>query len=203
MTRPGDYQYDVFVSYPREAYARKLISPWLRGVIDRIEYWLRQELEGREPRVFLDEVSIEVGSHWPSLLEEALRTTRCLLPIWSPAYFQSPWCRAEWQSFLAREQTLGRETGSLIVPIRFHDGEWFPEEAQAVQQLDVSALTATTKAFWKTKRADELDQLLRGFAWDLARAVKSAPAFDPSWPVITPGPGDIPAPPKARAMRRL
>ena len=28
----------------------------------------------------------------------------------------------------------------LIVPIKFHDGRWFPEEARRVQQLDLSCI---------------------------------------------------------------
>jgi hypothetical protein len=198
------YRYDVFVSYKREPSDNQLITPWLHKVLGRIEYWLRQELGGRRVDIFIDTRSIEAGDVWPDTIREALLTARCLLPIWSPEYFHSAWCTAEWRSFLSRERLItgrGHAACKLIVPIKFHDGEWFPPEAARVQQFDLRRFAATTEGFWETRRADELDQvLIRDVAPSLARAVRQAPPFEPDWPVDL---DDPMAPPTHVEMARL
>jgi TIR domain len=197
-----DYRYDIFVSYKREPTQRQLVTPWLREVLMRIEYWLRQEMGGRRVDVFFDEESIEVGDKWPDEIREALLTAKCLLPVWSPEYFHSKWCVAEWRSFLAREKLI-TDSGKvcrLIVPIKFHDGRWFPAEAQRVQQLDLSRYTATTQAFWSSRRADELDQEIMRFAPALARVVSAAPPYEMGWPI---DPGEPNNPPSGVGMPRL
>lgn len=179
------YKYDIFVSYKREPPKKQLITPWLIEVLDRIEYWLRQELGGRHIEVFFDQTSIGVGDEWPDKIRQALLSSRCLLAVWSPEYFRSSWCVSEWKSFLARENIYGTKK-RLIVPICFHDGIWFPDEARKVQQLDLAPYAGTTRAFWVSPRADELDQKLQQFAPILARAVAEAPEHKPDWPIEMP-----------------
>lgn len=198
------YKYDLFVSYKREPLDNQLITPWLRKVLDRIEYWLRQELGGRSVDLFIDTKSVEAGDDWPDLIRKALLTARCLMPIWSPEYFHSPWCVAEWRSFLSREKLIaerGLQACKLIVPIKFHDGKWFPPEAARIQQFDLSKFAATTDGFWETRRADELDQMLMTqVAPILAEAVRQAPPFEASWPVEL---GNPVLPPNGVEMIRL
>jgi hypothetical protein len=198
------YKYDVFVSYKREPSDNQLVTPWLYKVLGRIEYWLRQELGGRSVDVFLDMKSIEAGDDWPEAIREALLSARCLLPIWSPEYFHSAWCMAEWRSFLSRERLIadrGQAACKLIIPIKFHDGEWFPPDAARVQQFDLSRFAATTDGFWETRRADELDQvLINQVAPVLAKAVRQAPPFEAGWPVDL---GDPLVPPTDVEMVRL
>lgn len=197
------YDYDVFVSYKREPRDKQLVTPWLRQVLDRIEFWLRQELGGTGVKIFFDEDSIEIGNDWPDEIRAALMSARCLLPVWSPEYFNSSWCVAEWRSFTRRERLLaerGAKPGRLIAPIKFHDGRWFPPEAARVQQLDLSPYTATTRAFWETQRADELDQRIIRFAASLARIVSEAPPYEANWPIEMGEP--IPQP-KGAGMVRL
>ena len=200
------YEYDLFVSYKREPKDNELMTPWLRKVLKRIEYYLRQEMGGRRDRarLFLDVDGIEAGEVWPEKIRHALQSARCLMPIWSPEYFHSDWCVAEWRSFLAREQLVvsrGQGACRLIVPIKFHDGTWFPPEAASVEQFDLRDYAATTEAFWDTKRADELDQILRTkVAPTLARAIAKAPDFDSAWPVDL---GNPTVPPNDVRMIRL
>ena len=197
------YRYEVFVSYKREPINKRLVTPWLREVLDRIEYWLRQEMGGQRVGFFFDEDSIEVGDDWPYEIRDALLSTKCLLPIWSPEYFQSNWCNAEWKSFLEREKLVSgkrQKPCRLIAPIKFHDGCWFPKEAQRVQQLDLSRYAATTQAFWTSQRADELDQCLQKFAPNLARLVSEAPPYEKGWPIDL---GEATRPPTDVEMARL
>jgi TIR domain len=180
------YVYDIFVSYKREPKSKRLVSPWLRGVLDRVEFYLRQDLGGRDVRIFFDEDSIEVGSEWPSEIKDALLATRCLLPIWSPEYFQSKWCMTEWGSFVARQRQLKRTDGvtrRLIFPLTYHDGQWFPPQAKSTQQFDLRDYTATTAAFWDSAQAWELDQIIKNkLSPSLAAAVLGSPSHR-EWPI--------------------
>ena len=200
------YEYDLFVSYKREPKNNELITPWLRKVLKRIEFYLRQEMGGGkdQARLFIDVDGIEAGEVWPEKIRHALQSAKCLMPIWTPEYFHSDWCVAEWRSFLAREKLIAsrrKDPCRLIVPIKFHDGIRFPPEAANVEQFDLRDYAATTKAFWVTKRADELDQiLLTKVAPTLARAIEKAPDFDSDWPVDF---GNPTAPPNDVRMIRL
>jgi len=72
----------------------------------------------------------------------------------------------------------------LIAPLKFHDGEHFPQEAKDVEWQDVSAYAATLPIFWNSVRAIELDDILKAFAGSVAAIIQSAPAFRSDWPVI-------------------
>jgi hypothetical protein len=172
--------YDVFFSYKRHG----LTLEWTKGVYQRLQFWLTQELNVPEARIFVDEESIETGDRWPEKLKEALRLSRCMVCVWSPSYFQSSWCFSEWASFREREKRLNMQSHGLIAPMRFHDGEHFPPEAQAVQWTDVAPYTSTVPAFWNSPRAIELEDLLRPFARSVANIIRSAPQFEADWPVV-------------------
>jgi hypothetical protein len=179
VTPASDYVYDVFFSYRRHG----LTAEWTRQVRARLMFWLTQELGGREPELFVDEDGIETGDRWPDTLRQALRLSRCMVCVWSPSYFQSRWCVSEWKSFLARERLLGPQSHGLIAPMRFHDGEHFPEEAQVVEWTDIAAYTSTMPAFWASQRALELEDRLKEFAASVAHMIQRAPAFQADWPL--------------------
>jgi hypothetical protein len=185
----SDYDFDVFLSYKRN----ELIMPWIIEVEKRLTYWLTQDLGGYEAKIFFDKKSIEPGSIWPKRLQDGLKKSRCMVGIWSPEYFRSKWCVSEWRTFQEREKILGFDSGGLIIPLRFHDGEWFPDDAQQYQSFDISKHTSTSPSFWETARADELDQKIREFSAKLAIKIRNAPAFCPDWPVLESEP--VPVPP--------
>jgi hypothetical protein len=133
--------------------------------------------------MFVDTAQIEAGMRWPKTLQDALQTSRCMVCVWSPSYFQSSWCVSEWRSFRDREDRLGMTSHGLIAPLRFHDGEHFPPEAQAVQQRDVSLYTSTLPAFWTSPHALDLEKELKSFAREVSRIVASAPPFSADWPI--------------------
>lgn len=192
-----DYLYDVFVSYKHDP--RGLITPWISEVAKRLEYRLANSLP-RECRVFFDKEMVEVGDHWPDKLRHAILASRCLVPILSPEYFRSRWCLIEWGSFLARQRQLQPPCGSLIVPVKAHDGEWFPQEARDIEPLDLTEHASTVESYWQTVKANELDQLLRLFAERVARVVMEAPPFSAEWTIHEPDP---PPPPRGFGLSRL
>ena len=176
---PGDYKYDVFFSYKRHG----LTLDWTKRIHKLVKFWLSEEL-AREASLFVDEDSIEVGTRWPEKLKEGLRLSRCMVAVWSPSYFQSDWCLSEWTSFREREKRLDMRSHGLIAPMRFHDGEHFPQDARNVEWADVAPYAYTVQAFWTSQRAIELEDVLKAFAKSVAGIIKTAPPFQPDWPVV-------------------
>ena len=171
------YKYDIFISYKRED--ETLI--WFKGFKDWMVRWLSNELAW-EPRAFLDTEDISTGDRWRQKIAGALNESRCMVCIWSPPYFRSKWCVAEWQTFNARAQEYNRE---IIVPARYHDGEYFPESAQAIQSRDFSKYTSLSPVFWKTELAMQFEQEhLKDYASEIAAAIHRAPEHTGNFPVI-------------------
>jgi hypothetical protein len=181
---PADgYQWDVFISYRRKS----IVERWLPNFLHLLEEWLTEELAalgwtplqpGAPARIFTDS-KIPAGANWQTALREAVRTSRCAVTIWLPTYFQSAWCVAEWTSFRGR----GNE---LVVPIRFHDGTSFPQEARVAQMFDFENYTSSAPAFRDTVKYVEFEGKVQEFARRLAQVVMAAPPFPnlqlpPNW----------------------
>ena len=172
------YEYDFFLSYKNNS----VTNDWVSKFVEKLEYWLTQELEGKPPKCFFDKDSIETGNRWPQKLQDGLKTSKCLICIWTPEYFRSKWCLSEWKSFLEREKQM--DGAELIIPIRFHDGESFPKEAQERQSLDVRDYNITIPAFWNAEKAIELEVKIKNLSKDVSKIINSAPAFQANFPVI-------------------
>jgi hypothetical protein len=189
-----DYIFDVFLSY-RHDYP---VGPWVtKYFYDMFKGWLSEELGGREVNVFFDKRELEPGEKWPDSLRAAIKTSRVLVAVCSPGYFRSKWCLSEWNSFQAREKLLGRN--SLRVPIRHNDGQHFPEDAKNIQMMDFSRCVGVMPAFVNDQRALELEDKIKELAASVAKAVNSAPPFQPDWPIVEADSIIIPA----RGMLRL
>lgn len=171
------YEFDIFISYKRHPKT----DDWYIGLKEWLEPWLSQELQ-RDARIFLDQEDIRTGERWRAKLSDSLQKSRCMVCLWSPLYFQSKWCVAEWQTFRLR----GTEFGSdLIIPARFHDGEFYPPSAKEVEARDFSKFTSVSPRFWHSDLALEFEQKhLREFAEEIRFAIEAAPEFDEAFPII-------------------
>ena len=89
----------------------------------------------------------------------------------------------------AAEHAIARLDRSAPV----HDGEHFPAEAREVQWTDVAPYTSTVPAFWTTPspRANDLEDVLKGFARTVAKMIHDAPKFEPDWPVVEAPGGNV------------
>lgn len=72
---------------------------------------------GRPFRIFIDRRDIGWGERWPTRITETLDEALFLIPIITPAYFNSRACRAEYLHFWAREDQLKRT--DLVRPIYY------------------------------------------------------------------------------------
>lgn len=192
------YQYDFFLSYSR----RNPVGDWVRNhFFPELSQWL-DSFCAQPARIFIDQKTIDAGDFWPNHLEVALRASKYLIAIWSPQYFASPWCCAEWQSIRQREALLQLQAGvtGLVFPVVFSDGRNFPEETKQAQHIDFSDLNYPHPAFRDSDRYIDFIDRMKVVSQSLAEWVdaRAAPAFDPAWPIVRPVPRELPVAPLPR-----
>ncbi|MGB3443140.1 MAG: toll/interleukin-1 receptor domain-containing protein [Actinophytocola sp.] len=171
------YQFDVFLSYRRSGPGNA--ATWVREHFHRmLEDCLADEL-GRTA-VFLD-LEVETGAVWPSLLRDALARSKVLVAVWSPPYFHSPWCLAEWRTMEAREQALGGMT-RLVYPMRYSDGDNFPDDAKQRQHFDVRGVSNPFPTFAGSHRQADLFDTVRVIAAEVAKTITAVPPWRADWP---------------------
>lgn len=85
---PEVYDYDVFISYARRDRA------W---VFERVFVPFRDTVlpDGRRLSVFFDAASIRPGTQWQEKIALAIDKSRFVVPVYSDAYFEQPYCRFE------------------------------------------------------------------------------------------------------------
>lgn len=180
------YEHDVFISYRR----RDPVLTWVREhFAPLIERWLPEALP-QEPAIFRDEDSIDTGDAWPEKLRRGVLRTRLLVAVFSPGYFRSPWCLAEFESMLEREKRHGLRSAErpdgLVYAVRFSDGEHFPEAAQALQMKDLRRFNLTAPGFRLTEPYVEFEREMQIVASEIAAMMPRAPDWRSDWPVVTP-----------------
>ena len=67
-------------------------------------------------RIFFDREGIQGMDDWELRILTALRQSRVMIAVLSPAYFESEYCRKEWAWFVDRE-TERAMTGEAIAPV--------------------------------------------------------------------------------------
>jgi len=177
----GDYLFDFFVSYKRDAETRGWIEKHFRPLLN---LRVRQEI-GRDPRIFIDD-QLETGSSWPVQLGENLGRSRILIALWSKDYFSSNWCILEMSHMLARERQANmRGAGNsrgLVIPVVIHDGEDFPNSLGDIQRIDIQSCFNVRMAI-DSRRAEDLDAILAKEARAFARALECAPGWQEHWAI--------------------
>lgn len=89
----------------------------LRDLHLQLEREVRQQLGEREFKIFLDKRDVKFGERFQGKLEDTLAGVLVLVPVLTPLFFNSLWCRREVELFMKREQQLGRN--DLILPIYY------------------------------------------------------------------------------------
>lgn len=72
---------------------------------------------GVEAHIFQDRANIAWGENWKNRILQSLDEALFLIPIVSPSFFQSDWCKTELDWFIEREQQMGRR--DLILPVYY------------------------------------------------------------------------------------
>lgn len=175
------YEYDIFISYRNEF----PINQWVfEHFLPFLDPYLKNRLK-RDVEIFIDRRRILGGDAWPERIKNALAHTRCLVPIWSPMYFNSDWCLRECAVMRYREQQLGYRTlenpRGLIIPVTVFDGECFPQFAQEIEYLDCKEYLRVGEGYKKTEKYVEFQDLLSEWTIDVSKAINNAPTWSSQW----------------------
>lgn len=187
----SDYEYDIFLSYCRKGNSPRWVHNHFRPrlvdcLIDQIGY---------EPRMFVDQ-EMKPGMAWPVRLENALNRSKVLLSVYSPQYFRSQWCLAEWHTMAERERVLGlasRENPQgLIFPVLYSDSENFPAYARERSWHNLKKFNIPEPSFQQSQAYHKFHKKVEKVAVDLAGLLAQVPRWQPGWPARRPDPPDIP-----------
>jgi len=177
------YEFEVFVSYSR----RGSVSKWLMNhFYPKFQDCLADQI-APTPRVFVDK-TMPRGVHWPAKLQKALGRSKIMIPLFTPLYFESKWCMAEWESMRARERLLGLASSdcpqSLVYPILYSDSDNFPEEAKKLSRWDFKELATPEPVFQESRDWILFHRKVTELAEDLVGLLQQVPEWRSDWPVI-------------------
>jgi hypothetical protein len=111
---PDCNAFDVFISYAHVDNRAEY-----EGWVERLVTAIQEEHRRFTPlplKVFLDLEDIRTMDDWEHRILTGLRHSRLMLAVLSPAYFQSRYCRKEWEAYCEHEvdRAMG---GEGIAPI--------------------------------------------------------------------------------------
>jgi len=175
------YQHDVFISY-----SHGFIEDWLNDYFIPQFKWRLEGAAGYEPTLFIDRDGISAGDSWPLRLKNALATSKCVVALWSPSYFNSKWCLKECYTMLHREDQYGfrsvENPGGLVIPINISDGQSFHTFGDKdIQYLDLRDYVIDGEAFKQTTTYVEFQKKIEKWSKDVAKAMESAPEWEEVW----------------------
>lgn len=176
-----NYEYDVFISYRND----KFFSSWVHDVLyEALEPLLKNAL-GREVKIFLDREEITSGDDWRKRIQKALATSRCMIPVLIPDYFNREWCLREFAVILHRQRELGYNTTKnptgLMLPIHLFDGDLFPDYTKNIQAKIFNDYFYPSEGFSKMPIYNEFFKEMREWVFEIAETIKNAPEWNDEW----------------------
>ncbi len=176
-----DYRWDVFLSYRRGKLGEEsLADEWVRDNFKMLlRSYLTEELGGHGARVFFDQQVIKTGDDWADGISDGIRLSKCLVAVWTPSYWRSDWCTAEWNSFRERSEVARLGPSGLAAPVLLCGDRHLPPEAKAVQYADFQDYAYL--GLRETALFLSFQQKVQELARNIARVVHRAPLFRTDW----------------------
>jgi formylglycine-generating enzyme required for sulfatase activity len=198
----------IFLSYTRfdDTYEGGALST-LR---ERLEEALRFSSGEETLDIFQDVEDIKFGQDIRQRIEASLAETMVFVPIITPSYLKSRWCREELERFLKREQQLGRR--DLILPIYYQSvralerARQGPRAASTATDALVQELAPRLSVDWRDLRRKEpesrevrmaVERIAERILEVLEELEQATPEPDPE-----PGPEPEPEPPHSAELLR-
>jgi len=135
----------AFLSYAGDDDRDRRISALRRHLAEEVG----RHIGGTFP-IFQDRTDIHWGQQWERRIESTLSAATFLIPVITPRFFGSAYCRHEVRRFLERERELGRD--DLILPIYYIDCDQL-NGADASHDWLVSVIAAHQYAEWRDLRS--------------------------------------------------
>ena len=128
--------------------------------------------------IFLDRKDIKWGNSWKERIGESIDCTTFLIPIITPSFFNSNYCRDELNRFLDRERKLGRN--DLILPVYFIHTSLLHNESKRNGDNLAQTIASRQYADWRKLRhkkfdSEEVCEALDNLAAQIREALESLP----------------------------
>lgn len=130
----------------------------------------------------------------------ALPRSRMMIAIWTPGYFESKWCEAEFRHFRDRHDVLAKPPAtaklpSILTPVRLSDGDYFSKDAKKHQIKHdfhdfLREALRTGTPLW-----DEFEVAVINLAKYVVRVLETPSPVWQAWPVPDPDKIKIKTPP--------
>jgi len=123
------------------------------GALSRLRARIHDELRlqlGRDVRLWQDTAAIPDGSLWADEIKRAVAEAAFFIPIVTPSAVGSPHCKHEFDSFLKREEALGRH--NLVFPIVYIRVPGLEDERQRRENELLRIICARQYVDWQKLR---------------------------------------------------
>jgi hypothetical protein len=141
-SREGDEDFRGELSAIRSAIGRNLAA--LLGRSKRQNFRLWQDVE-----------AIARGKLWETEIAKAIEEAVFFIPIVTPRAVQSPYCKSEFESFLARERAFGRD--DLVFPILYIPVPALRDEAKRRNDRVLTIVAERQFVDWRSFRYDDVN----------------------------------------------
>jgi spore germination protein GerM len=144
--------YDALMSYTR--FDDQHDGAFLTAFRERLSHEVRAQ-SGQEFRIFQDTEAIKWGEQFEARIDHALDTITFFIPILTPSFFASEFCRYELEKFLAREQELGRS--DLVLPVYYIEVAALEDKHLRDDDPLAQTLAARQRIDWRELRFEPFD----------------------------------------------
>lgn len=181
---------------------------------------------GKDFQIFQDTEDIRWGQYFQERVEDTIQALTFFIPIITPNFFKSEYCRDELRRFLRREEALQRI--DLILPVYYLDSELLEDRSQTTSDVLAQTIAMRERLDWRNQSVDTLDsveaqQMLERMATQIHQAIQDVskpvvpvsvmaeaqetiseqPAMPDIAPAPVPSPTATPVPAPARRHDRL
>ena len=164
---------------------------------ERLSYEV-QVLTGKTFHIFQDRNDIKLGENWRDRLNESLDSVTFLIPVITPSFFESKYCRYELERFLEREKALERR--DLILPIYYVECLCLTDAAKRATDPLTEVIASRQRADWRDLRFEPFTNLqVRKILAKMATQIRDALERVQAQTVVQPSPPPAAKPESATA----
>ncbi len=128
-----------------------------------------RKVVGEEFPIFQDHEDIKWGQEWEARIDESLAEVTFFIPIITPSFFRSKFCRDELTRFLEREERLGLK---LILPVYYIETPLIRDESRRSSDELAQKIASRQYADCRDLFIEDLDSpRIRRLMFDLATQI--------------------------------
>ncbi len=166
---PASRQYEAFMLYTSfdNEHNMQALKQMCTALSDEV-----QAHTGKPFRIFQDVDGIKWGQKPAQVVDNVIKDVIFLIPVITPSFFTSDYCRHVLQAFLTREQEQGRN--DLVLPVRYMETPKLEDLKQADDAL-MRDIAERHPADWRDLRFSDMNaQEARKMLSDMASQIKDS-----------------------------